>query len=444
MKFSFYFLAILFCIASPAFQAAQAQSIGTTSYPEVTFSGTVRYRSELDGRFFDFNARPLHYDLLRTQIGATVKFSKDILLVTKLQDARNFGEEDATQARGTLDGTAKNFGLREGYVLWNNFLTEGLSVKFGRMIFGTNNMRIIGSLEWNNIGRSYDGNIIAYKAAEKTQIRAFAFKLGNDELYMTQAKAQQSQTLFGADIDLPWQDKLNLYCYYDRNATPLLRGPDAGAAQLTRGTTGFYIKNATGDFEYEIEASHQLGSCKTTDSTARADINANVAAAFVSYKAQKDLSVGIGCDFYTGNDKNTPEENESFEHLFITGHQFYGFMDFFPSASMPTTGQRKSPEFTGAGLIMPYLKSTYIYDEKLSFQIWAMMFNAQLPIAGTTSKNIGAEIDINAYYKFQKNVKFEAGFGTFLPGEATKTTNPSVGMGTDPSYWGYVMFTLDW
>lgn len=119
-------------------------------------------------------------------------------------------------------------------------------------------------------------------------------------------------------------------------------------------------------------------------------------------------------------------------------------MDFFPSTVLPVTGQRKALAVTNAGLLMPYLKSLYNYDEKLSFQLWAMMFNAQQTLAATTSKNLGIEVDINAYYKFLKNVKVEAGICTFLPGEAVKVTNPAVGMGTDTAYWGYLMFTLDW
>ncbi|MBL7974774.1 MAG: alginate export family protein [Candidatus Kapabacteria bacterium] len=443
MKYLYHFT-MLCSVMLASLQTGIAQNTGTPTYPEVSFNGMVRFRIESDGRFFDFNAKPLLIDLLKTQIGATVKISPDITLFTKLQDSRNFGEGDATQARGTLDGMAKNFGLREGAVQWNNFLTDGLTVKFGRMIFSTNNERLIGALDWHNVGRSYDGNVISYKAGDKTQFRAFAFKLGHDELTMTQAKGQLPQALLGADIDLPWQDKLNLYFYHDRNAALLMRGPDGGKTQLERSSIGVYIKNTISNIEYEVEITHQLGSRKKTDSTARADINANMVTTYVSYKVQNNLSIGAGCDYYTGDDPTTATTNESFDHLFTTIHKFYGYMDFFPSTVLPVTGQRKALAVTNAGLLMPYLKSLYNYDEKLSFQLWAMMFNAQQTLAATTSKNLGIEVDINAYYKFLKNVKVEAGFCTFLPGEAVKVTNPSVGMGTDAAYWGYLMLTLDW
>lgn len=416
----------------------------TMNYPDVQFNGMVRYRIESDGRFFSFDAKPLAIDLLKTQVGVTVRINEDISLAAKLQDSRNFGEEDGGQSRGTLDGIAKNFGLREGYVLWNNILTPGLSLKFGRMIFATNNERLIGALEWHNVGRSYDGNLIAYKAGEKTTFRTFAFKLGSDELAMTQAPKQAPQGLFGIDADLPWQDKLNLYYYYDRNANLIPRGSDAGKTHLERGTAGIYVKNAIGDAEYEIEVAHQLGSRRVTDSTARADISANLATAFISYKLLNNLKAGIGCDFYTGDDLTTANTNEGFDHLFITIHKFYGYMDFFPNTVLPSSGQRQALAVTGAGLIMPYVKANYTPHEKLTLQLWAMMFNAQQDIAGVSSKNLGIETDLNAYYKFNKNVKVEAGVSSFLPGDAVKQTNPARGMGEDMSYWSYLMFTVEW
>ena len=439
-----YQLLILLCFIISPLQNTFAQNTPPTSssYPEVTFNGMVRFRIESDGRFFDYKAKPLAIDLLKTQIGATVIITPNITLFTKLQDSRNFGEEDGTQARGTLDGVSKNFGLREGCVQWNNFLTDGLTVKFGRMIFATNNERLIGALDWHNVGRSYDGNVITYKASDKTQLRAFAFKLGHDELTMTQAKGQSPQGLLGVDADLPWQDKLNVYYYHDRNASLLMRGQDAGKTQLERGSVGVYVKNAISSFEYEVEITHQIGSRKTTDSTARANINANLATAYLLYKIQSNMAIGVGCDYYTGDDPTTTTTNESFDHLFTTIHKFYGFMDFFPFTVLPVTGQRKALAVTNAGLLMPYLKSLYNYDEKLSFQLWAMLFNAQQSVAATTSKNLGMEFDLNAYYTFTKNAKVEAGFSTFLPGEAVKSTNPLLGMGTDPAYWGYLMFTL--
>jgi hypothetical protein len=144
----------------------------------------------VDGKFFSNNAKPLKVDLLKTQLFASVKLSDDVSMMLRFQDSRNFGEGLTAQARGTLDGSSKNISLREGYGLWNNLLIDGLSFKFGRMSFSTNSERLIGALDWHNVGRSFDGLQLSYQISKDLSARAFAYKLGSDELMMTQAAAQ--------------------------------------------------------------------------------------------------------------------------------------------------------------------------------------------------------------------------------------------------------------
>lgn len=418
-----------------------AQDSSAVKKPEVSFNGMIRYRAELDGRFFDLGARPLQYHLLKTQIGATVRLSTDISIVAKLQDARNFGEEISTFGRGTLDGNAQSIGLREAYGKWNNIAIDGLDLVFGRMVFQTNNERLIGALDWNNIGRSYDGITLGYRIMDGMSARAFAFRLGSDELIMTPAQKQDPQSLRGIDLNLPWQDLLNLYVYNDVNTRSITGGVDSGANSLGRGTVGIYLKNAIGGLGYETEIAHQFGARKTTDSTARVSINANLLSAYLSYKVAVSLTVGLGCDYYSGDDPGTAGY-EGFDHLFVTAHKFYGFMDFFPSTVLPTSGQRKSISGTQSGLLMPYILSTFVPTNDLKLQLWAMMFKAQQDIPNSTSKELGFEFDLNAYYTIMKFAKVECGLSAYLPGEAIKQTNRAIGMGTDIAYWAYTMITM--
>lgn len=432
-------LAILLVLAAAG---TTAQDTIARKYPEVTFNALVRYRPEVDGRFFNFNARPLFLHLLKSQLGARVQLTRDINIGIRLQDSRNFGEENGALGRGTLDGNAQSIGLREAYAHWNNFLVDSLDLSLGRMIFQTNNERLIGALEWNNVGRSYDGASLQYRFGPSFSARAFAFRLGTNELLQTTASKQDPQGLRGVEINLPWQDKLNAYWYNDVNTKGIASGVDVGKNSLERSTIGIYVKNVIDDLSYEFELAHQRGVRKTTDSTARADIIASLVTSIVSYRITSDVVVGAGFDYFSGDDVTTTNVNEGFDHLFSTTHKFYGYMDFFPVTLVPSSGQRVPIAGQQSGLLMPHILSTFQLTTAFSAQTRIMMYRANTDVPGTTAKDFGYEIDLNAYYTVSKNVRMEAGLSTFLPGNALTQTNTSRRMGSDPAYWAYTMFTF--
>ena len=232
-----------------------AQNTAATT-PTVEVFGGVRYRLELDGKFFNTDAKPLWIHLLRSTLGARVRVNDEISAVVQLQDARNFGEENATAWRGTLDGSARNFSVRQGFLEWRGLLADSLSLKLGRMVFATNAERIIGALDWHNVGRSYDGGILNYGFGDGFKARAFGFRLGSDELQMTSATAQPPQSLMGIDVDIPFQQKWNIYAYRDNNARKVDSGAARGKNLLERYTLGTYFANSIGAFEYDAEVAY--------------------------------------------------------------------------------------------------------------------------------------------------------------------------------------------
>lgn len=410
--FCAYILCTL-CFGGPYICFAQltfpTQDPTKPSYPNITLGGQIRYRAELDGRFFDIAQKPLFINMLRTQVHLKFALNEDITTFVKIQDSRNFGETQDGAWRGTLDGRADNLDFREAWLEWRNFLTSGLSVKLGRQMFATNNERLIGALDWHNIGRAYDGATLIYTTPEKIQARAFGFVLGNDELLMTSADRQNPQGIMGLDVSLPIQQAFNIYLYHDRYERKLRQAAFVGmgdTASFQRFTAGLYLKNAIDGWEYEFEGAYQFGTRQDAPAIGQnAAIGGYLLTGYFGKRFVNDSqsgSIGIGLDYYTGDNSSTSSVYEGFNHLTTTIHKFYGYMDFLPFTILPNTGLRRAPAITGYGLIDPYLRLTYSPDTKTDMYFAGHYFMAERNISlpqNRTATNLGIEFDATLNYK---------------------------------------------
>lgn len=421
------------------------------SVPQYSFSAQIRYRGEMDGRFFNYDAKPIFINLLRAQIGAKIIANDDISAFIQIQHSQNLGESNEAAWNGTLDGMSKNLNFRQAYLLWNNAIFEDLSLKLGRMSFLTNTERIIGALDWHNVGRMYDGAVLTYGKKETIQCRGFAFLLGTNELLMTAATAQSPQALTGLDITLPQQDNLNLYLYHDRKnsqqqASTAFQGDINTFRRFTGGVHAqhFFKEN---NIEYEAEFAYQFGEKDNTTTNTSNSIKAMMGAAYIGYK-NKESSIGIGFDYFTGENAGTTDSYERFNHITFTIHKFYGYMDFFPFTVSPNNGIRSAPAIFNSGLISPYLRATYKPNEKTTLYFSTHYFQAEQELfsaAEKFGKSLGMECDAVFDYKISPQLTAQLGASVFIPGEGLKSSNksvPSRNLGEDLSYWAYSMLTL--
>lgn len=436
------FLTILFQRYSTAQQ--------TSSTPQYSFSSQIRYRGELDGRFFNTNSKPLFFNLLRAQFGAKIIANDDISAFIQIQHSQNFGESNEAAWNGTLDGMSKNLTFRQAYVLWNNALIDNLSIKLGRMGFATNNERVIGNLDWHNVGRLYDGAVLSYGKTDEVKVRGFGFLLGSNELLMTSGNQQSPQALTGLDVTIPAQDNLNFYIYHDRKNTQVTANtPFQGdASPYRRFTAGFAAQNYYKDnnIEYEAEFAYQFGEKDLTPNST-ATIAAMMGAAYIGYKSNT-WTAGLGFDYLTGENSTTTDKIERFNNLTFTIHKFYGYMDFFPFTVLPNNSLRSAPSTFNSGLISPYIKSTYKPNDKTMLYLAAHYFQAAQEINVNNEKfgkSLGIEIDAVFDYKISPQLSAQLGASVFAPGEAIKSSNkatPTKNLGEDLSYWAYSMLTF--
>ncbi len=421
--------------------------------PELKFGGQIRFRTELDGRFFDNNAKVLFYNLLRTRFNAEAIINQNIRTFVQLQDSRNFGETSTRFWRGTLDGTSDNLDLHQGWLELKDLFADNLTIKMGRMMFATNSERIIGNLEWHNVGRNFDGATATYKY-DDWQARVFGFLLSSNELLMTSAAPQSAKMLGGFDLNIPYIPAGNVYLYYDMNdkAIPSAAVATSSLPKLSRYTFGAFTKNENPGFIWELEAAYQFGTIDTLPrfkNNTRSDISAYLVSLFAGYK-EGNISVGAGLDAYSG-DKTDTDNYEGFDHLFLTLHKFYGAMDFLPFTVLPAGGLRQSPEGTNKGMMMPNIRASWAPVKNWKFDLSLMSFSTFEPYKyqpknetnEESSSDFGKEIDFLVSSTVANGVNAQIGFSAFLPGTIIKETNYIKGMGKDNSYWAYAMISID-
>jgi hypothetical protein len=274
-----------------------------------------------------------------------------------------------------------------------------------------------------------------YKRMTKSfTVSAYGFVLGTDELGFTTAQPQRPQALIGGDIELPFQDNLNLYAYYDR-----IKNRSNDDLSTSRLTTGLFSRHRFDNLRYELEGAVQMGDVPVSIAGVNQKGSAStiLLAGYVGYVSD-NAEIGIGFDYFTGDDPNTADD-ERFEHLNLNIHRHYGAMDFFPFTALPTSGQRPPLAINSLGLIAPHIRAVYSPDKNWKLTATGFLFQLEQPFEtrGEEFFDAGYEIDLKARYTISPSMNAEFGISGFLPGNAIKESNSASGLGDEFSYWSY-------
>lgn len=160
----------------------------------VTVSGQIRHRSEFDAKELTDAGESYAFHLLRTRLAASARPNEHVSAFIQIQDSRMFGDEDPGRGRGTLDGNANQLDVHQAYLGVDVPGIDGLSARVGRQEFVYGNQRLVGSVGWSNIGRTFDGAVLKLEY-DNVSADLFAAQLvGPDEMPGT-------QNLFGLFTD---------------------------------------------------------------------------------------------------------------------------------------------------------------------------------------------------------------------------------------------------
>jgi len=380
---------------------------------DIDFTGEIRARTFGDNRDFNSSTSMFGFTELRTRLNANYSASKRVSGIIQLQDSRIFGQEASTLSN------SQNIDIHQAYINFDNFFKLPVDIRVGRTEYILGNERLVGAVDWNNVGRSFDGGTLHINI-NKVKVDLFGFNV--DENLMQGDSLDNIFTgliigfkLFGShNLDVFGMNQ-NIY----------------NSESLSRTTTGFYLKGNFNKFFHEAEFAYQLGDYvdnRNNPGTTQ-DINALYFAynAGYAFKSKVKPVVGLGVDYLSGDKDLTDDKYEVFNTMYATNHKFYGYMDYFFDIPLNTYGR---------GLMDANIKFSIKpwkpFTAKVHFHIFNSTEDFDL-ISGGKSKSFGSELDIVLDYEYTNSVLFQGGFGWFMPGDVFKEKR-----GKDSSVWLYL------
>ena len=403
---------LLTALATPPALAAQREGLS------VRLNGEVRVRTELDARTAGSASDMV--SLLRTRLGLVASPSRNARVVIQLSDSRAMGEETNT----LTDASADRLDLHQGYLEWHS--DGGTRLRAGRQEWAYGDERLIGTVGWANVTRSFDGFQVSLPLSG-WRVDGFAATLREfDDVLATGVHPRSNdgnstdQSLFGA-----WATDGT----HDLFAIAEARVGNAGAEEVFRRTVGGHGRLSFDGFRFDATAAHQFGN------QVRGGTDEDIAAWMVSGSLSREFSgdlrprLAVQVDMLSGDSDPTDGEDGAFSTLYATNHKFYGFMDLV----LEPVGQlqrRGLVDLMARGAIRPgnWLVSVDLHR-----------FSLAEDGTSTTGKALGTEIDFTARRTLAKGLGLMVGASTFSPSDAA--SQPGIGLGDESLSWGYVQLT---
>ena len=385
------------------------------NYDEIGVSRPARF---LEGDAFFYRAR---LGLATTPI--PISESANVMLQFTPQTAGVMGTLPNTITDATI-------GLHEGYL---RAATSSVRFDIGRFEMNYGDSLVIGSLDWNETGRSFDGmrarvapsgptgyyvDFFGTMVREGRELTPFA---GGDQYFMGVYAGLGPAITTGLDLDLYMLPQI----YTKANAidlapldpmnAPTEREP---AAEVTFGVRA---KQKVDMIDYRAEAGLQVGkrprgfpltamgmAVPPPAELDNADVMAYQIDAEVGVTPVDMLRLGLEGMLASGDDPTTADKNEGWNELYPTAHKFLGLADIFHQG-----GQKRTN--VGSAVLHVTLKPT----TELTLQLDGHIFTRMQPMAPMAKDGgfAGAEVDTGIGYALGKGLNLKALYAVFVPNE---------------------------
>ncbi len=369
-------------------------------------SGEIRTRGEFSGKDFNSDTDAESFGLLRTRLNAKFMPLNHVDVVITLQDSRVEGSETNTLSN------SRNLDLHQGYFDWSSINGSNFGLKVGRMELAYANQRLIGSVGWSNVGRSFDAGILNYKG-ESFKVDFFSARvvekntLGQSDNFVATPTTPKTANRDFGDTDLIGihsefmpSEGMSVQPFVYFRTTKIDDGSTAtedksSTDNLT--TLGLYYNfKMENGLSLEADGAYQIGKNDVTDVDTKAFMFGVNAAMWFGDSDQK-FAVKAGIDLLSGDDGTDPTEVNTFNTLYATNHKFYGHMDYF--LANPANGLQDI--FVGG----------VWKKENLGVKANFHIFSA---VEGDNT-DLGKELDLDFWWKINSAIKFNAGLGVYFP-----------------------------
>ncbi len=345
-----------------------------------TIEPSLQLRPRVEKTFVDDHiagkdAAPGYRVTQRSRVGVKAK-DGGVSAKLSVQDVRMW----AAEANTLGDFSAEGVDFHDAWLAWGK---DAWTLRVGRQEVALDGQRLIGSVNWTQQGRAFDGLRFLWDT-DTFDFTFFAARVPDGDthdLFVAHGKIAVGSVKLSFPVILQMN---NLVAKSERTAED----------DTNRVTAGLRAASAEGKFKWRAEAYGQSGT----------DHFAYMAGVRAGYVASPSLSPTLWVDYLSGDGDHTDEETGTFDTLFATNHKFYGFQDRFLNLPVHTAG---------GGLIDLALKNnTKIGEGKLHVAVHEFMLAQDN--AADLSGAIGLEVDIIFTYPIAKALKLQIGESVFM------------------------------
>lgn len=393
----FYFLLLsMMIIASGSVVSAQEKE------NELTIKAQLRPRAEYRHGVISpmgENSKASSFISNRARLG--VGFDNGFLaLGASVQDVSVWGE------RPQVDSYPWTSGVNEA---WAKIYKNGYFMQFGRQQLTYDDDRILGTLDWSQVGRFHD----ALKAG---------YENTNNKIHLILAYNQHAQKLNTGTYyagGQPYKTMQTAWYQYDtkENFTLSVLLMNLGFETGTAGQNGAPDEAKTSNMQtigtnlsYKIDDLSLYGTVYYQMGKNRMDrdVSAYMFAAKGQYNFTPMFSAALGLDYLSGQEADN-EKATNFDPLYGTHHKFYGTMDYFYASPF---GNRGLVDFYGSLIFKP--------ANKLIIDLTYHNFSSQQPItvADVEKKGLGSEIDLTVTYPIRPYIVLQGGYSMMFGTDA--------------------------
>lgn len=444
------------------------------------------------------SARDEDFVLQRVRIYFDADVNKNVRGFVKLQDSRTLGESNIADNEERTD-------LLEAFVELRNLgdlspMLSNLNLKIGRWQAHYGNHRLIGTLNWANQARSYDGARLKWSNKKNAWIDLFAHQIQEEDTGGVSGSRQQTDNSAGT-TSLQARDEVIYGIYSQFKFSGALEGNlvepyfiarsrsddvnlsgdrDTGEVRYSAGfrLDGRKMPSLAG-LDYTVEPVWQFGKVNgVRGETANLGADLNPAAgnsgdtsdsiqAWAIYAGAgytfKDMPwtprIGYAYVFASGDDKPLTGSAKTFDHLYPTGHAQLGYID--NAAWQNIEDHQIHLSFKPTKKLLVDLKG-HIFSLDEEADAWysvgggtgygggrgviragADQFINSAGVLENVDDDLGQEIDLTVKYKLFKNFSVVAGYSHYFADDFIEDTGGGGGNGIDRGAdWVYLMTSM--
>jgi len=400
--------------------------------------GLLRFRGEGKANYgFVNHVNDEDFVASKAIIGLNYLWSDKDFIRMSFQHSGIWGglKNSATGLTTAADDEPSKVGVKEAFI---NTGSGAHSVKIGRQQLVYGDQRLLGHLDWTNIGRSHDGlkYIFNIKGKNKLDIFSTINKETNSgdllNAHHAEAGKDEHAVLFSGIYDqfrvIPGRLGLEPYILWNFSAQ------NASGNTYSMFTPGIRVTNKTEPknktpkkipYDYSVEFAYQLGDSGIEYAAGKTkSISAYAFAVDIGYKipisSSLKLRPGGEFDLASGDNQSDKKTINTFNNLYHTNHLHYGAADLISWQNMMGISANLTLIFSKGWIKFAFWNISKTETKDLWYNVkGGANVQAIPPKKGATA--LYNELDLTASYAF-KIIRLEGGGAFVMAGDSVNTS----------------------